>query len=283
MHRKLIFVEWRLNGGQGKYKGGNVDGTEAAKDESNPSNMFAYSAYFARKYFTEEQWNEYTGRQKLDCKTNDDVGSCKNDPEKKNFIYDTYTLFEKICFPIAPQIAKYTGSIGDMGSATEDLRVALWAIVISIVAALIVSMLVLLLTRIFLGCIIWTLIVVLILSLFLLAFSCFALLYLSGATGAAEWIEKLGSQRAQQLQKVMESKKLLLIIGISSFLLGVLLLVYVCKQRKAISVASGVLEWSAKFLFSHPSLFIMMIFCFILQLATLIACAYGILAVHTSG
>lgn len=245
--------------------------------------MFAYSGYFARKYFSEEQWKEYTSRQKLDCKTNDDVKSCKNDPDNQNFIYDTIPFFGKICFPLAPQIAKYTGSVGDMGSTTEDLRVALWAIVGSVVAALIVSMVVLLLTRIFLGCIIWTLIIVLILALFLVAFACFGLLYLSGSTGNAEWIEKLGSQRANQIMKVMENKKLLLIVGISSFLAGILLLVYVCKQRKSISVASGVLEWSAKFLFSHPSLFLMMLFCFVLQLATLLACAYGILAVHTSG
>lgn len=280
---KAVEYEWRLNGGEGTYEGGHADGTDGSSASSGDK-PFAFDAEFAKGYYTEDQWNTYVGNFQLECKTNADVASCANNVGKENFLYDSRAYFGNSCFPLAPKVAKYGSALGDMSSSAEDLRIALWAIVGSIVAALVISLLILLVTRIFMGCTIWTLISIFILSCFLLSFAAFFLLYLSGQAGAYEkWIEKLGPNQASQLKKITQSKKIILGIAIVSLLAGIGMLVYVCKKRKSISVATGVLEVAAKFVFRYPVLFIIMLLCFFLQLGTFLACAFGILSVHTSG
>lgn len=199
-------------------------------------------------------------------------------------MYDSRAYFGNSCFPLAPKVAKYGSKMGDMSTSAEDLRIAIWAIVGSIIAALVISLLILLITRIFMGCTIWVLIFIFIISCFLVSAASFLLLYFSGQAGVYEkWIEKFGPNKAAQLMKVIQNKKILLIAGITSLLVGVAMLVYVCKKRKSISVATGVLEVAAKFVFRYPGLFVIMLLCFVLQLGTFLACAYGFLAVHTSG
>jgi hypothetical protein len=152
-----------------------------------------------------------------------------------------------------------------MSTAAEDFSIALWAIIGSIVIALVISIVVLLITRLFIGCTMWVLIVIFILSCFLISVSTFALLYFSGQVGALEsYIEKIGPNRAAQIMKVASNKKILITTAIVSLLLGIFMTVYVCKYRKAISVAMGVLEVAAKFIFRYPSLFVIMILCFVM-------------------
>jgi len=110
-----------------------------------------------------------------------------------------------------------------------------------------------------------------------------AYFYTAQAGKAVELAEKLSPQRAQQLKSLIENRKWVLIGAIVSGVLFLGILLWGCTKRKSISVASGLIEVTGKFVSSHPSLFVVMLLCFFFQLGTLGACFYGLLMIHTSG
>lgn len=145
-------------------------------------------------------------------------------------------------------------------------------------------MIILFVTKIFIGCLIWFLIVLAILFSFAISVFCFMILYFSSQVGfIAEYAESAGPQAAHQYQKIAENKKVLLWVGIVSLLIGIVLIVLIIVKRKAISVAAGVIEVAADYIFDHPTLFVITILSFILQIGTFITCLYGILVIHTNG
>lgn len=107
--------------------------------------------------------------------------------------------------------------------------------------------------------------------------------YTSQAGAAVAMAEKISPQRAQQLKSLIENRKWVLIAGITSIILFLVIFLWVCKKRKSISVAAGLIEVTAKFVSTHPSLFVVMLLCFVFQFGTLLACFYGLLMIHTSG
>lgn len=146
------------------------------------------------------------------------------------------------------------------------------------------SILILFITKIFIGCILWTLIILSILFSFIIAGFCFTILYFSKQAGyISTYAEKFGPEAASRYQKISENQKLLLWVGIGSLVLGIVIIILICVKRKAISVAAGVIEVAADYVFDHPMLFVIMLLSFALQIVTFLACVYGLLVIHTSG
>lgn len=139
-------------------------------------------------------------------------------------------------------------------------------------------------TKIFIGCILWTLIVLTILFSFIVAVFCFVTLYFASQTDfIVKYAEKVGPEAAAKYQKLLENKKLLLYIGIGAAVVSIAITILICIKRKAISVAAGVIEVAADYIFDHPMLFVIMLICFVFQIISFIGCLFGLVVIHTTG
>lgn len=149
----------------------------AAAKEMNPDtlssktdeNSFKYDSKFANGYYTESQWNAYVNRLSLDCVTNDDVKSCKNNPADKVYLYDSRASIMNFCNPVQPKLAGSASSIPKFNiSWILDIITAKWMILISIAVAFICALVFLLISRIFMDVIIWIQLAVAILFMLML-------------------------------------------------------------------------------------------------------------------
>jgi uncharacterized membrane protein len=118
----------------------------------------------------------------------------------------------------------------------------------------------------------------------LIAVACIGGYFYSGqAEKIAKMAEKVNEHRAQQIQNLLKHRTEILIAGIISTILFLIIFIWVCRKRKSISVAAGVIEVTGKFVSTHSSLFVVMLICFVLQLATIAGCGLGLIMIHTSG
>lgn len=112
---------------------GDMDAT--AKDSS----AFSYDSELGRGYFTERQWNDYTTRYKLNCKINNDVKSCHNNPVEGVYLYDSRSYVGGICHAVTPRVTKYTTKFSDTQSWFTDLRSSIHWILLAIFLSVIIG------------------------------------------------------------------------------------------------------------------------------------------------
>lgn len=257
---------------------------EGEPDQEQDNSIFEYDEEAAQDYYTEQQWNDYVSNFNLVCRTNDDVSTCENNPGQGVYMYDSRDFVGNVCTPVAPRIVAKLGGFGDLSSAFEDLKTSMWFIVGSVVVTILVSMVVLCVTKVFIGCLIWCLICLAILITFLISAFCFAIVYYAEkAAFVGDYANRAGPEVAAQYQKIMEIKQTILYVGIGTLILGIVMLIIIIVKRKAISVAAGVIEVAADYIFDHPTLFVIALAFFVLQVGTFIACLYGLLVIHTNG
>ena len=90
-------------------------------------------------YFTKEQYDNYVNNYKLDCKTNKDVKSCKQDTSNDIFIYDTEPQLSRFCFPMSQKIREKLNILGDMSKLGTDLKRCRWVILFSVIFAFLIG------------------------------------------------------------------------------------------------------------------------------------------------
>lgn len=126
-------------------------------DSQITADSFKYDPDFAGGYYTENQWNTYVNRYKMDCNPNNDVGSCKNNPDDNVFLYDSRpgTLF-KVCNAVQPQLIGPSARMASMnGSSFQKASDAKWMILGSIFIAFAVTLFFLLVSKFLMDIIIW--------------------------------------------------------------------------------------------------------------------------------
>ena len=120
---------------------------------------FDYDEKFARGYYTKDQWDAYIARFQIDCYQNADVPTCKNDPSKTNYIYDSRLGSHKICNIYDPSLASFFDKINSLLRSTksgfDNLLEAKWMLLISVFTAFIVALLFLALCNLIMPIIIW--------------------------------------------------------------------------------------------------------------------------------
>ena len=139
-------------------------------------------------------------------------------------------------------------------------------------------------TKYILGCVIWTVVGLAVAMMFLLGLifiaAFFALLRSDLFTKS---LEKSGYLRAQQIENMQQYKWWILGFGIGFLLLGAFLLCWVLSRYREIKQSAGVLDVASNFLFRHPQLFLIMLFCFLMQLISIGLILYAMLVIYTSG
>lgn len=125
-------------------------------DSKITDESFAYDPVFANGYYTKEQWDAYVNRYNMDCYTNDDVKSCKNNPQDHVFIYDSRPGALNFCSSVQPKIAGVSARLGKVqGSWFKDLSIAKWMILASVLTAMIAALFFLLISKFLMDIIIW--------------------------------------------------------------------------------------------------------------------------------
>lgn len=106
---------------------------------SKDSSPFSYDSELGRGYFSEKQWNQYTSNYKLNCKNNNDVKSCHNNPVEGVYLYDSRSYVGGICRAVTPRVTGYTASFSNTQSWFSDLRSSIKWILLALLLSLVIG------------------------------------------------------------------------------------------------------------------------------------------------
>jgi hypothetical protein len=267
------------------YKGfaKNFAGLSKTKDPTmDYQEAFKFDEPFVNGYFTEQQWENYQKKLKVECFANNEFSNCEGGNFDKGGLhfYDSYPVLNTVCVPMAPKpallfnkvSAKFDhGVIGDMTDATSLFG---WCALISLGVSLLFLVLVCLCTTL----IAW--ILLLSLCVVFISFGAFVIftLYYTGPLNSG-----LNAARVKYLFFLMENKNWLLAISIILIVLGLIMFILIIKWRKYISISIPILSVASKVSLKNILLILLSIFVIAVQIFVFFFELYILLRLYTSG
>lgn len=256
---------------------GNLSRTNSI--DINEDEAFAYNKEWVNGYFTEQQWNDYLNRYRVDCHPNDQFASCQYFPHQF-YIYDSYNVMNTVCAPLNPKSglifnrvsAKFdNGSVGDMAYALPLFGwTALTAIGLSLIFLIVITCCTTLIT--------WFLLVLL-----ALAFFTVGSLIVVSYTHTGPLNDSWNTLRIKYLDYLISHKPEMITLAVVCFLLGLLTLYLMFKYRRYINVAIPLITVASRSSLKNGMLLLLSTLILALQIGVFFLECYIILKLYTTG
>lgn len=230
---------------------------------------FAYNPGFANGYFSEQDWNAYVRRVRMDCLPNRQFANCVSDGVHF-FPYDSYSVLGKICAPLSPKTALMFTKVSAtlQGSKVHDIAYAKslygYTALVAFGLSIVFLVLLFLCTTLFS----WLLFVTLGLALLALGI----LIFVSYAyTGQLN--DPNNALRVKYLQYLIDHRALLIFLAVLSILAGLFAFYLMIRYRGYIQTSIPLIKYATKsslknFLLNILSVVVLLvqIFVFVLEL-----------------
>lgn len=244
-----------------------------------PKEAFGYDKGWANNYFTEDQFNTYTRRFKIDCLPNKEFHNCEVDNENF-YAYDSYGILNLVCVPLTPKAALMFNKVskkfntGVAGDIKEAMGLFGWGALIALGASLAFIILIYCCTTL----IAWVLLLTLALT-----FIAAGALVIFNYTYTGPLNNAFNAARVKFLQFLVENKTLMLTLSVISILLGLFTFFVMCKFRKYVRTAIPMLSYAASTTLKNGMLILLSAFTLALQIAVFFAEIYIVLRIYTTG
>lgn len=244
-----------------------------------PREAFGYDEGWANNYFSEDQFNTYTRRTKVDCLPNNEFPTCQVDNENF-FAYDSYGILNLVCVPLAPKAALLFNKVskrfdvGVVGDMLEAIKLFGWGALIALGASLVFIILIYCCTTL----VTWVMLLALAVT-FIAAGS----LVIASYSYTGPLNNAFNAARVKFLQFLIENKTLMMTLSIISIVLGLFTFFVMCKFRRYIRVSIPILSYAAKTTLRNVMLIILSAFTLAVQVAVFFIEIYIVLRIYTIG
>ena len=253
--------------------------SNARSAKMTPKEAFGYDEGWANGYFTEDQFDTYTKRTKVDCHPNKQFPSCEVDNENF-FAYDSYGVLDLVCVPHAPRAALLFNKVskhlnfGVIGDVRQASGLFGWGALIALGASLAILVLLFCCTSL----ITWVLLLGL--AATFMATGAF-MIYTATYTGPVN--SGFNASRVKFLQFLIENKVAMLLTAGVLLLLGLFTLYVVFKFKRYVSLTVPILSYAASTTLKNVLLILLSAFTLFVQFAVFFTEIYVILRIYTTG
>lgn len=244
-----------------------------------PKEAFGYDEGWANNYFSEDQFNTYTRRVKVDCLPNKQFPTCVVDNENF-FAYDSYGVMNLVCVPLTPKAALVYNKvskrfdIGVVGDMLQAIKLFGYGALIALGASLIFVLLIYCCTTL----VTWTMLIALAAT-----FIAAGILIILNYTNTGPLNNAFNAARVKYIQFLVANKTLMITLGSISIALGLLTIFIMIKFSNYIRVAIPILSYAAKTTLRNIMLIILSALVLATQIGVFLLEIYIIMRIYTMG
>ena len=244
-----------------------------------PKEAFGYDEGWANNYFSEEQFNIYTRRVKIDCLPNVQFPTCQVDNQNM-FAYDSYGVQNLVCVPLSPKAALMFNKVskrfdvGVIGDMVEAIKLFMYSALIALAASLVFVILIYCCTTL----VTWVMLLALAAT-----FIAAGILIILNYTNTGPLNNAFNAARVKYIQFLVQNKALMITLGSICLALGLLTIFVMIKFSRYIRLAIPILSYAAKTTLRNIMLILLSAFILALQIAVFLLELYIIMRIYTMG